>query len=353
MQTVKKISIVMCTYNGEKYLKDQIDSILQQTYPLHEIIIQDDCSTDATWSILQEYELKNPILKCFQNKKNLGPHLNFLNALTRATGDFIAPSDQDDIWMLNKIEKLLKLIGNNLLIVSQSEILFSDLKRKDSFQTLNPYVNAEMLIWGNVHLGHTLLFSSNIMNNYINGEIKMIVEVASYPENKTEQTLSWDHAISMVGFLCNSYIITEEKLQIWRRHSQVCTTWAIDSTSKTPETKKLSSINKFFLTFKFLLKGQKSMPIKYAFLSRSIFLKNINKKTDCNSKNMILLSVLCKNIAKQTTISYILAGIICVKLRNRLFFGEGSGFIYNLKRISFAFRAPYTYWFDTHKEKFL
>ena len=54
MQTKPSVSIVLCTYNGEKYLREQLDSLLAQTYPLHEIIIQDDGSTDGTWEILEE-----------------------------------------------------------------------------------------------------------------------------------------------------------------------------------------------------------------------------------------------------------------------------------------------------------
>ena len=57
----KTVSVVMCTYNGEKYLREQMDSILAQTYPIHEIIVCDDCSTDGTMNILQEYATKFPI----------------------------------------------------------------------------------------------------------------------------------------------------------------------------------------------------------------------------------------------------------------------------------------------------
>ena len=59
----KTVSVVMCTYNGEKYLREQMDSILAQTYPIHEIIVCDDCSTDGTMNILQEYATKFPFIK--------------------------------------------------------------------------------------------------------------------------------------------------------------------------------------------------------------------------------------------------------------------------------------------------
>src|SRR5665811_1112374 len=104
MKNFFRISVVLCTYNGEKYLHEQLNSILNQTYPIYEIIVQDDCSTDSTWDILQTYKDKYPIIKCYRNKVNLKAHANFISAFKRATGDFISPSDQGDIWMKHKLE---------------------------------------------------------------------------------------------------------------------------------------------------------------------------------------------------------------------------------------------------------
>mgnify|MGYP003081550613 FL=1 len=67
MTEKKSVSIVLCTYNGAKYLQEQLDSILAQTYPMHEIIIQDDGSTDNTWQILEKYEEKYPLIHIYHN----------------------------------------------------------------------------------------------------------------------------------------------------------------------------------------------------------------------------------------------------------------------------------------------
>ena len=64
----RTVSVVMYTYNGEKYLREQMDSILAQTYPIHEVIVCDDCSTDSTMNILQEYAAKYSFVKVHQNK---------------------------------------------------------------------------------------------------------------------------------------------------------------------------------------------------------------------------------------------------------------------------------------------
>ena len=101
------ISIAVATYNGEKYIKQQIDSLLHLTYPNIEIVVSDDGSTDKTYSILKEYGKKIVLLK---NKEKHGLLFNFSNALKKCNGEYIALCDQDDIWNSNKLEMLLEHI---------------------------------------------------------------------------------------------------------------------------------------------------------------------------------------------------------------------------------------------------
>jgi len=116
------ISIVMCTYNGVKYVEEQIESLLKQTYKPLEIIISDDASNDGTREILRRYE-KNPSIKLFYREKNTGLGKNFAFASQQSQGEYIAYSDQDDIWIENKIERLYSCIGDALLIYSNSELV--------------------------------------------------------------------------------------------------------------------------------------------------------------------------------------------------------------------------------------
>ena len=109
------VSIVLCSYNGEKYVKEQIDSILNQSVPIHELIIQDDCSTDGTVDILNQYRSDSRV-RIYINKELLGFNANFLSAILKTTGNYIACSDQDDIWKENKVEELISHIGDNVLI---------------------------------------------------------------------------------------------------------------------------------------------------------------------------------------------------------------------------------------------
>lgn len=120
------ISIAMATYNGGCYLREQLDSILCQTVSFAEMIVCDDASTDETWQILQEYAEEDSRIKIFRNEHNLGFLRNFEKALTLCTGNYIALSDQDDIWVPDHLEKLLYGIKEKLIVVGDAEIMNSD-----------------------------------------------------------------------------------------------------------------------------------------------------------------------------------------------------------------------------------
>jgi glycosyltransferase involved in cell wall biosynthesis len=109
-----KLSVAMCTYNGETFIKEQIDSILNQILPIDEIIVCDDGSNDKTIEILNQYANEYPnIFKIFQNEINLRSVKNFEKAINLCSGDIIFLSDQDDIWTLNKTEEYINLFNKN------------------------------------------------------------------------------------------------------------------------------------------------------------------------------------------------------------------------------------------------
>lgn len=108
------IGIAMTTYNGERFLREQIDSILNQTYTDFELIICDDVSSDSTVDILNEYAQKDSRVHIVQNEKNLGFLKNFEKAIRiclERGADYVALSDQDDIWLPNHLEVLLKTLN--------------------------------------------------------------------------------------------------------------------------------------------------------------------------------------------------------------------------------------------------
>lgn len=105
------ISLAMPTYNGAKFLREQLDSIYAQTMIPDEVVVVDDCSIDDTVDILREYQKKYG-LKYYINDKNLGYNKNFEKAISLCTGDYIALSDQDDYWYPEKIEVSYQHIKN-------------------------------------------------------------------------------------------------------------------------------------------------------------------------------------------------------------------------------------------------
>ncbi len=163
------VSIALCTYNGERFLVDQLESIINQDYKnISEIICVDDNSTDAPWNILTEYASKYSTFKIFRNTENLGFVKNYEKAICLTNNTFIAISDQDDIWYPDKITKLVAHIGNKMMVYSDNQyidtagnslgIKFSD---KRNLTTCTSCLNFALF---NAISGHTVLFNRDLLN---------------------------------------------------------------------------------------------------------------------------------------------------------------------------------------------
>ncbi len=111
INTHPRISIALCTYNGEKYLKEQLDSFVQQTLSPYELVVCDDCSSDSTLEILEKFSRVAPFtVRIFHNENNLGLIKNFSKAASLCQGEYIAFSDQDDIWLPDKLEACFQMM---------------------------------------------------------------------------------------------------------------------------------------------------------------------------------------------------------------------------------------------------
>ena len=201
------VSIVLCTYNGEKYLEEQLNSIINQTYKNLEIIISDDCSTDNTISILEKYKHLNNF-HIFLNKENLGFNKNFELAISRANGYYIALCDQDDAWDLNKIDILVSSIEEESLVYANSMLVDENLislnktledKLKVNFISSNSMLN---FIFGNCVSAHAILFK------------KEIVDFLNFPRN-----IYFDQYIAMVCASKNGVKYINKNLVLYRQHS--------------------------------------------------------------------------------------------------------------------------------------
>lgn len=113
---MKKVSVAMATYNGEKFIIEQLDSIMNQTYPVDEVVICDDRSSDNTVEIVKKYIDENDyqdIIRIHVNEDNLGYASNFIGALRKTTGEYVFFCDQDDIWIYDRVEKMVNVMEEN------------------------------------------------------------------------------------------------------------------------------------------------------------------------------------------------------------------------------------------------
>ena len=117
------VSIAMATYNGERYVAKQLESILAQTYKNIEVIVCDDASSDDTVSIIEAFAKKDARVRLIKNENTLGYVKNFEKAISLCRGEYIALADQDDIWMEEKIATLKAEIGDASLIHSDAYLI--------------------------------------------------------------------------------------------------------------------------------------------------------------------------------------------------------------------------------------
>lgn len=165
------VSIAMASYNGAKYITEQLESILNQTYKNIEIVIVDDCSKDNTVEVIEELQATYSHIKLFVNAENLGVTGTFEKAISLATGDFIAISDQDDIWELNKIEILMNEIGafdavysNSLLVDAKGNSLN---KSFTTIMNMKTYNSGAPFLLSNSVPGHTILMKRNFVQKIL------------------------------------------------------------------------------------------------------------------------------------------------------------------------------------------
>ena len=164
------ISICMATYNGQKYIKEQIDSILCQLAENDELVISDDHSNDTTKDIILSYDDKR--IKFFENELRKGVTHNFENALNKSKGDIIMFSDQDDVWLPNKIKELSAFLMENHYDVVTCNCALTDsdmnITREEYYTDESP---VDRSVWGNfkkdLWLGACMAFKRDILKDVL------------------------------------------------------------------------------------------------------------------------------------------------------------------------------------------
>jgi len=124
-----KFSVAMCTYNGTRFVREQLASIASQTRLPDELVVCDDRSTDATVECICEFARTAPFpVRIFENEKNIGSTKNFERAIELCEGDFIAVADQDDVWLPEKLQRLEEILANTGLAFTDGDVVDESLR---------------------------------------------------------------------------------------------------------------------------------------------------------------------------------------------------------------------------------
>lgn len=210
------IDVLLATYNGEKYIKEQIDSILNQTYKNIRLIISDDCSKDTTTEILKEYEKKDDRVVLYIQEKNLGVVKNIEFLLQKVEAPYYMLADQDDYWLAEKVEKSLEKLKQE-----NADLVFGDLEVVDEkLNTMYPSFNDYMLLTRKIEK-YIHNYKVNYLYNCVTGctilarkeTIKKIL-----PLPITSKRVIHDHWIGLMVSLNGKLAYIPEKYIKYRQH---------------------------------------------------------------------------------------------------------------------------------------
>lgn len=239
---MEKVDILLATYNGEKYLQEQIESILNQTYTNFRLLISDDCSSDKTLEIIEEYAKRDNRIVIFKNEENLGIVRNFEFLMCQVTSKYFMFSDQDDIWKKDKIEKSVDKIEEGYgLVYTDLEVVDNNLEvMYESYWKLKGF-DKKVRRYSN--------FDSLYLNNYITGctvisKKEYIEKVLPIPKNTSYVLHDYWLPIIVSQEAKLGYI--DEPLIKYRQHKNN----KIGSKKKSDSLNSLDEIRNLFLDVK-------------------------------------------------------------------------------------------------------
>ena len=217
------ISVVMATYNGEKYLEKQLSSIFQQTKLPDEIVIVDDCSTDQTFNMLEIIKQDSNIpIVLIKNEHNQGVIKSFHSALEKCCGDYIFLADQDDIWLNTKVELMMASMLNLENETDESILVHSDLTVIDSSLT-TLHQSFMRYYWQNFN-DFSRPFESLVFRNRIPG-CSMLINKALKEKSLpiSADCLMHDYWIALIASLSGKIFYLDKPLMLYRRHLETIT----------------------------------------------------------------------------------------------------------------------------------
>lgn len=202
------ISVCMPTYNGEKYIRKQIDSILMQLDPKDELIISDDSSTDHTIDIIKSYDDER--IKLIPNQVFKSPVFNLENALKMTEGDYIFLADQDDIWLPNKVFVMKKYLKKHSAVVSNCQLINSN----EEIVEINTF---------SLYKSGRGFFKNLVRNSYMGCCMAITKELKNQVLPFPSRIAMHDSWIGLNAELLGKPYFCNEVLIQYRRHENTCT----------------------------------------------------------------------------------------------------------------------------------
>lgn len=313
----EKIDVLLATYNGEKYLKEQIDSILNQTYKNIHLIISDDNSKDSTRAILEQYQKQDSRITIYLQEQNLGYIKNFEFLLKKVESDYYMLSDQDDVWLPEKIEKSMQTLKNQ-----NADLVFGDLEVVDeNLQTIYPSFGDFMLLNRKIKK-YVNSYRVNYLYNCVTGctilsKKEYIKDILPIPHDS--KYVPHDYWMGIMVALKGKLAYMPEKYIKYRQHGNN----QIGTDKISHKFKKLDQVRELFINVKLgifgtYMENNSRFPeeIQKLNLQALEYFKMVQNKKNFNFKKWNIYHKLYKN---ETFTYYILNFIIM----NLPFIGRG------------------------------
>lgn len=258
------ISIAMATYNGAKYLEEQLNSFLNQTRRPDELVVCDDGSDDTTLAILEAFQLEAPFpVRTYRNESNLGHIRNFEKVLSLCDGELIFLSDQDDIWDATKISVVLDSYNKNPgTDVVVNDAYYTDEKLKPSGVT----VLQKVVRVGGGKMGHIAGACTAITKRFCDF-------ITPFPKDHCPQH---DVYIHRWANLIGSKLVLDIPLQVWRIHGLNTTT-----NNEMSQAEILSPLNRYMRT--------RHLDTTNAYLGKANEFRMMKQLLEERSKHLLLL----------------------------------------------------------------
>jgi glycosyltransferase involved in cell wall biosynthesis len=256
-----RISIAMATYNGARFINEQLRSIQEQTVPPYELVISDDGSSDATIDIVSRFAVGAPFpVRIFRNERNMGWRENFLRAALLCSGDWVAFADQDDVWLPRKLQRVAEvaaLPSDVVMVIHSADVVDENLVATGErtpdfprFRVAAPLASPPWLgAWG-----FTCCFDRSILHE---------IDVAARPRARSDvrNLQAHDEFIFMLANVLGRVGYVSESLALYRRHQNAVTADCEKVRDVIPGLSAMSSVS---------LESLSDVTVEYASFFRSL-----------------------------------------------------------------------------------